>query len=51
MIGNILKLVEGARREVVVGKVATATIEFLAAAPFAIHVAIQLVLIVLICAR
>jgi hypothetical protein len=39
MIGNVPKLVEAARREVVVGEVATATTEFLAAAPFAIHVA------------
>jgi hypothetical protein len=34
-----------------VGEVATAAIEFLAATPFAIHVAMQLVLKVLICAR
>jgi hypothetical protein len=51
MIGNVPELVEVARREVVVGEVATATTEFLAAAPFAIHVAKQLVLKVLICAR
>jgi hypothetical protein len=51
MIGNILELVEATRREVVVGEVATATTEFLAAASFAIHVAMQLVLKVLICAR
>jgi hypothetical protein len=51
MIGNVLELVEAARREVVVGEVATAATEFLAAAPFAIHVAMQLVLKVLICAR
>jgi hypothetical protein len=50
MIGNVLELVEAARREVVVGEVATAATEFLAAAPFAIHVAMQLVLKVLICA-
>jgi hypothetical protein len=51
MIGNVPELVEATRREVVVGEVATATTEFLAATPFAIHVAIQLVLKVLICAR
>jgi hypothetical protein len=51
MIGNILELVEAAWREVVVGEVGTAVPEFLAAAPFAIHVAMQLVLKVLICAR
>jgi hypothetical protein len=51
MIENVPKLVEAAQREVVVGKVATATTEFVAAASFAIHVAMQLVLKVLICAR
>ena len=51
MIGNVPKLVQAARREVVVGEVATAATEFLAAASFAIHVALQLVLKVLICAR
>jgi hypothetical protein len=51
MIGNIPELVEAARREVVVGEVATAATEFLAAAPFAMHVAMQLVLKVLIRAR
>jgi hypothetical protein len=51
MIGNVPELVEAARREVVVGEVATATTKFLAATPFAIHVAKQLVLKVLICAR
>jgi hypothetical protein len=51
MIGNIPKLVEAARREVVVREVATAATEFLADAPFSIHVAMQLVLKVLICAR
>jgi hypothetical protein len=51
MIGNILELVEVARKEVVVGEVATVTTRFLAAAPFAIHVALQLVLKVLICTR
>jgi hypothetical protein len=51
MIGNIPELVEAAWREVVVGEVATATTKFLAAAPFAIHVALQLVLKVLICAQ
>jgi hypothetical protein len=51
MIGNVSELVEAAQREVVVGEVATATTEFLAAVPFAIHVVMQLVLKVLICAR
>jgi hypothetical protein len=51
MIGNLLDLVEAARRGVVVGEVGTVAPEFLAAAPFAIHVAMQLVLKVLICAR
>jgi hypothetical protein len=51
MIGNILELVEAARREVVVGEVATAATEFLAAAPSSIHVGMQLVLKVLMCAR
>jgi hypothetical protein len=41
MIGNVLKLHEATRSEVVVREVGTATPEFLAAAPFAIHVAIQ----------
>jgi hypothetical protein len=51
MIGNVLELVEVVRREVVVGEVATAATEFLDATPFAIHVAMQLVLKVLICTR
>jgi hypothetical protein len=51
MIGNVPELVEAARREIVVGEVATVATEFLAAAQFAIHVAMQLVLKVLICAR
>jgi hypothetical protein len=52
MIENVPKLVEVVRREVVGGgEVATAATEFLAAAPFAIHVAMQLVLKVLICTR
>jgi hypothetical protein len=51
MIGNVSELVEAAQREVVVGEIATAATEFLAAAPFTIHVAMQLVLKVLICAR
>jgi hypothetical protein len=51
MTENILELLEVARKEVVVGEVATAATEFLAAASFAIHVAMQLVLKVLICAR
>jgi hypothetical protein len=51
MIENVPELVEAARREVVVVEVATTTTEFLSTAPFAIHVAMQLVLRVLICAR
>jgi hypothetical protein len=51
MIGNVSELVEVARTEVVVGEVGTAALEFLTAAPFAIHVVMQLVLKVLICAR
>jgi hypothetical protein len=51
MIGNVPELVEGARREVVVGEVATVTTEFLTAASFTIHVVMQLVLKVLICAQ
>jgi hypothetical protein len=51
MIGNVPELVEVARREIVVGEVATLATEFLAATPFASHVSMQLVLKVLICAR
>jgi hypothetical protein len=51
MIGNVLELVEAVRREVVVGEVATVATEFRTAAPFAIHVAMQLVLKVLICTQ
>jgi hypothetical protein len=51
MIENVPELVEAARRKVVVEEVATTTTEFLTAAPFAIHVAMQLVLKVLICAQ
>jgi hypothetical protein len=51
MIGNVPELIEAARREVVMGEVATTITEFLATASFAIHVAMQLVLKVLICAR
>jgi hypothetical protein len=51
MIENVAELVEVARREVVVGEVATMITEFLATAPFTIHVAMQLVLKVLICDR
>jgi hypothetical protein len=51
MIGNVSELVEAAQREVVVGEVAIAATGFLAAAPFAIHVAMQLVLKVLICTQ
>jgi hypothetical protein len=41
MIENIPELQEVDGREVVVGEVGTAAPEFLAAAPFAIHVAMQ----------
>jgi hypothetical protein len=51
MIGNVPELIEAAQREVVVGEVAAEATKFLAAAPFAIHDAMQLVLKVLICAR
>jgi hypothetical protein len=51
MIGNVLELIEAAPREVVVGEVATAATEFLVDVSFAIHVGMQLVLKVLICAR
>jgi hypothetical protein len=51
MIENVPELVKVARREVVMGEVAIAVTEFLIAVSFAIHVAIQLVLKVLICAR
>jgi hypothetical protein len=51
MIGNVPELVEVVHMEVVVGEVATTATEFLAAVPFAIHVAMQLVLKVVICAR
>jgi hypothetical protein len=51
MIRNVPEFVKAVRREVVVGEVGTATPEFLAAASFVIHVAMQLILKVLICAR
>jgi hypothetical protein len=41
MIENVPELQEVDGREVVVGEVGTAAPEFLAAAPFAIHVAMQ----------
>jgi hypothetical protein len=41
MIGNVPDLQEAVQREVVVGAVGTAAPEFLAATPFAIHVAMQ----------
>jgi hypothetical protein len=41
MIGNVPELQEATRREVVVGEVGTTAHEFLAAAPFAIHVVMQ----------
>jgi hypothetical protein len=47
----VLELVEATLREVVVGEVGTAAPEYLDAVPFAIHVAMKLVLMVLICAR
>jgi hypothetical protein len=50
MIGNVPKVIEVAWREVVVGEVGTGAPEFLVAVPIAIHVAMQLVLKVLICA-
>jgi hypothetical protein len=50
MIENVPELVEVARREVVVGEIATVA-TFLAIALFAIHVEMQLVLKVLICAQ
>jgi hypothetical protein len=41
MIVNVPEHQEAARKEVVVGEVGTAAPEFLVAAPFAIHVAMQ----------
>jgi hypothetical protein len=41
MIVNVPEHQEVARKEVVVGEVGTAAPEFLAAAPFAIHIAMQ----------
>jgi hypothetical protein len=41
MIGNVPELQEATRSEIVVGVVRIVAPEFLAAAPFAIHVAIQ----------
>jgi hypothetical protein len=41
MIENVPELKEAAQREVVVGEVGTVAPEFLVAAPFAIHVAMQ----------
>jgi hypothetical protein len=43
MIGNVPELQEAARREVVVREVGTAAHEFLATAPFAIHVVMHLI--------
>jgi hypothetical protein len=51
MIGNIPELVEAARREVVVGEVATTVTKFLVVVTFAIHITMQLVLEGMICAR
>jgi hypothetical protein len=51
MIGNVPELLEAARKEIMVGEVATTITEFFAAMSFAIHVAMQLVLQVLICAQ
>jgi hypothetical protein len=41
MIGNVPKLQEATRSEVVVGEDGTTTLEFLATASFSIHVAMQ----------
>jgi hypothetical protein len=41
MIGNVPKLQEATRSEVLVGELGTAAPKFLAATPFAIHVTIQ----------
>jgi hypothetical protein len=41
MIGNVQELQEATRSEVVVEELGTMAPEFLAAAPFAIHVAMQ----------
>jgi hypothetical protein len=41
MIGNVLELQEATQSEVVVGELRTVEPEFLAATPFAIHVAMQ----------
>jgi hypothetical protein len=41
MIVNVPELQEATQKEVVVGEVGTAAFEFLAAVPFAIHVAMQ----------
>jgi hypothetical protein len=41
MLGNVPQLQEATRSEVLVGEVGTAIFEFLAAAPFAIYVAMQ----------
>jgi hypothetical protein len=41
MIINVPELQEAVRREVVVGEVQTVSPEFLAATPFAIHIAMQ----------
>jgi hypothetical protein len=51
MIGHVLEVVEATQREVVVREVTKAANKFLTVVPFAIHVAMQLVLNVLICAR
>jgi hypothetical protein len=51
MIGHVPELVEATQREVVVREVTTATNIFLTTVPFAIHVAMQLVLNVLTCVR
>jgi hypothetical protein len=41
MIGNVPEVQEATRSEVVVGEIGTAAPEFLAAAPFVIHVTMQ----------
>jgi hypothetical protein len=43
MIQNVPEFQEATRSEVVVGEVGTAVFEILAAAPFAIHVVMQLI--------
>ncbi len=51
MIRNVPEFQEATQSEVVVEEVATVATEFLVVVPFAIHVAMQLVLKVLLSAR